>query len=125
MPQYKVYNPKTRKFSQVKQTIKFLSFCRDPLVQKGIISKASPNILKAICNAAYNAQSGEVNLTNDQKRILKKHRGLVHKLVDRKLSIDRKRRVLTQSGGSIIAAVLPIILSTVLSSLGSVLFKRK
>ena len=125
MPQYKVYNPKTRKFSPVKQTIKFLSFCQDPQLQKGIIGRAPPNVLKAICNAAYNAQRGEVKLTTLQKRILKKHSGVIHKLVDRNVSLDRKRRVLTQSGGCIIAAVIPILLSSVLSSLGSLLFKRK
>ena len=36
-PIYKIYNPSSRKFSPLKNTIKFLSFCEDKRIHKDIL----------------------------------------------------------------------------------------
>ncbi len=126
MKQFKVYDPRTRKFSPVKHTLKFLSFCQDPQIQREVLSRAPPEVIKALCNAALNVQRGEVTLSAEQKRILGRHRLLISKLVELKLPLERKRKLLVQRGGGpILAAIIPILLSSVFSSLGSLIFKRK
>ena len=121
---YRIYHPGTRKFSPLKNTVKFLSFCQDSLIHKDILSRAPVNVIKSICNAALNCQAGPVPLSKGQKQILRKHRKIINTLVQKEVPLERKRQVLVQHGGGIAALILPVILSTVLSALGSKLFKR-
>ncbi len=123
-PIYKIYNPSSRKFSPLKNTIKFLSFCQDKRIHKDILSRAPPNVIKRICDAALNAQQGQVTLSKKQKLVLAHHRKTIEKLLEKAIPVERKRRILVQRGGGIAALILPIILSTVLEALGSKLFKK-
>ncbi len=120
----RINHPGTRKFSPLKNTVKFLSFCQDSMIHKDILSRAPVNVLKCICNAALNCQAGPVPLSKGQKQILRKHRKLINPLVQKEVPLERKRQVLVKHGGGIAALILPVILSTVLSALGSKLFKK-
>ena len=108
------------KSKSLKSTIKFLSRCKDPRIISEIISKSPDNVIKTICNAALNAAQGEVPLTRKQKRVLSANRPLISKLIQKGESAKSKKKLLTQTGGSII---VPAILSAVLAALGSRLFK--
>ena len=121
---YKIYNPGSRKFSPLKHTIKFLSFCQDKRIHKDILSRAPPNVIKRICDAALNAREGQVILSKKQKQLLSRHRKTIEKLLKKSLPIERKRRVLVQQGGGVAAVIIPVILSAVLGALGSKLFKK-
>ena len=123
-PIYRIYHPGKRRFSPLKNTVKFLSFCLDRQIHKDILSRAPPNVIKGICNAAINSQRGEVTLTKKQKRILPQHRNIIQNLLNKGVPLDTKRRVLVQHGGTIAAAIIPIILSSVLGALGSKLFTK-
>ena len=100
---------------QVKQTIKFLAVCRNPKITKEILKSSNESVIKGICNACVNAERGDVNFCPAHKRQLAKHRGEIHRLAERGTSIKAKRKLLVQKGG---AAFLPILLSTVLSTVG-------
>ena len=121
---YKIYNAGSRKFSPLKDTIKFLSFCQDKRIHKDILSRAPPNVIKRICDAALNAREGQVILSKKQKQILARHRKTIEKLLQKSIPVERKRRVLVQQGGGIAAVIIPVILSAVLEALGSKLFKK-
>lgn len=96
--------------------------CTDPRVAKLILAKAPDSIVKGISNAALNALRGDVHLSKAQKRRLAANRRLINLLVDKEVPLSRKRRGLVQSGGTL--QLIPILLSAVLSSLGSTLFNR-
>ena len=121
---YKIYNAGSRKFSPLKDTIKFLSFCQDKRIHKDILSRAPPNVIKRICDAALNAREGQVILSKKQKQLLARHRKTIEKLLQKSIPVERKRRVLVQQGGGIAAVIIPVILSAVLEALGSKLFKK-
>ena len=121
---YKIYNPGSRKFSPLKNTIKFLGFCQDKRIHKDILSRAPPNVIKRICDAALNARQGQVTLSKKQKQVLAHHRKTIEQLLAKAIPVERKRKILVQRGGGIAALILPVILSTVLGALGSKLFKK-
>ncbi len=121
---YKIYNPGSRKFSPLKNTIKFLSFCQDKRIHKDILSRAPTNVIKRICDAALNAREGQVILSKKQKQVLARHRKTIEKLLQKSIPVEQKRRVLVQQGGGIAAVIIPVILSAVLEALGSKLFKK-
>ena len=105
-----------------KRYFKLLAVCKDRNLFKVLLQKAPDSIIKLICNATLNASSGDVHLTPSQKKLFAKHKKLFSTLLSRGVSIKSKRRILNQGGGAF--PLIPIILSTVLSSLGSLLFNR-
>ena len=121
---YKIYNPRASKFSALKDTIKFLSFCQDKRIHKDILSRAPPNVITRIYDAALNVREGQVILSKKQKQLLARHRKTIEKLLTKSVPVERKRRVLVQQGGGIAAVIIPVILSAVLEALGSKLFKK-
>jgi hypothetical protein len=80
--------------------------------------KSAPNsVIKAICNAVLNVRQGPIHLTPQQKALFQKHMRIFSQLLDRKLTIDRKRKLLCY--GKIPAKLVPIILTLAFNSLGS------
>ena len=110
------------KSPSIKRAFKLLAVCRDPRVRKSILTYSPDGLIKAICNAVLNVERGEVVLTKKQKSILGKHRSQISKLTSRKISIPKKRKILNQKGG--LFPIIPIVLSTALSALGSLLFQQ-
>ena len=58
-------------------------------------------------------------------RELRKYRQPIVRLTNKKIALPSKRRALVQKGSAIAAAILTIILSGVLSSLGSIIFSKR
>ncbi len=88
---YKIYNAGSRKFSPLKNTIKFLSFCQDKRIHKDILSRAPPIVIKRICDAALNAREGQVKLSKKQKDILTRHRKTIEQLLQKAIPVERKK----------------------------------
>ncbi len=107
--------------NKTKRTIKYLALCRNPRTCKAVLGDSSDGVIKCICNAALNAYKGDVRLSGAQKHTLARHRRTIGQLIDRGVSIKKKRRVLVQKGG---LAFLPLLLTTVLGSVGSALFEK-
>ena len=104
----------------LKAFVKFLAICRDTTNRRRIVTKAPNNVIKAISNAALNVARGDVHLSPAQRALLTRYKSDFIPLIERKMPLAKKRKVLSQKGG---LAILPIILSSVLSTLGSALFK--
>ncbi len=116
------YNFKTAKKrnQELKKYLKFLTICKKPSTTKEVLRFAPDKVIKVICNAALNAQQGEISLTPSQKKQFSKHRKLFNSLISKTTSIPSKRKSLIQQGGS---PILRILLTTILSAL-PLLFKR-
>jgi hypothetical protein len=112
---------RSRKQQQLKKrTVKFLSVCRDPKVVSSVIRSSPDSVIKTICNAALNVQrGGRVSLSNADKIRFRKHSGQIAKLVSKKLSVAKKRKLLSQRGG---AFWIPALIGAALGGLGSTLF---
>ena len=105
----------------IKRYIKLLAVSPDPAQNLGLIRNAPDEVIKSICNAAYNLTHGSVTLNPKQKSVFRKYKKAITTLVAPGPSIKHKRRVLVQQGGGFF---LPLLLSTVLPLIGSALFQR-
>ena len=104
----------------VKQYIKLIARNANPELNQELIRRAPDAVVKAISNACLNAACGRVNFKPKQKKLLHRYRKNIGSLLQKDLEIDQRRKILEQKGGAIF---LPLILSTVLSALGSALFR--
>jgi len=113
-----------KKALHLKRTIKFLATNKNPKLLKAVLKEAGNPLIKSICNAAINVAQGDVQLSQKQKRLLRSHRKYIQSLIQKGEPVARKRKLLNQKGGALAAVLIPILLSTVLSSIGSALFSK-
>lgn len=120
------YQPARRKeHSNLKRTIKFMAQCKDPTVQRMLLQSANDSVYKAICNAFLNvAQNSDIKLPPAQQRKLKRFNPLIQKIISSSVHLKRKRRLIQRGGGLFLAAILPAVLTTALSFLGSAFFNK-
>ena len=103
-----------------KRTIKFLSSCANPRVQRVVLNSASDSVYKSICNAFFNlAENPEIQVPIKHRRLLKKHNSKIRRLISSKIPIRKKRIIIQRGGGIFLATILPLVLSSALSFLGS------
>ena len=77
-------------------------------------------MVKTFCHAVLNIERGDIAVNKRQKQALKKHRKAISKLTRSRYSLGQKRKFLNQRGGAF--PIIPILLSTALTALGSALF---
>ena len=106
----------------VKRAFKFFADCQDPRVRSTILARAAGKLVKTICNAALTIERGDLVLKKKQKATFNKHRKHIAKLTSKSISIAQKRKFLGQKGGAF--PLIPFLLSTALSELGSALFNK-
>ena len=95
--------------------LQILMKCK-PKIRKVILEHGPTDLLLSICESCYNVLKGTIPLSKRQKQRLSRHKKHLTDLANRKVSRLRKRRLLTQKGGNLLAALLPPVLE-VLSSL--------
>jgi len=81
--------------------------------RKGIIQNASKDNINALSEVALNTLLGNVPLSDQHKKKLKRHRFSIRNLAKAKVSLKNKKDFLIQKGG-----FLPLLISPVLSLLG-------
>ena len=116
----------SEKKSQIlKHTIKYISVCHDPRLQTAILRSAPDTVFKAIANAIHNvANNSDIELSPYQKRLIRKKQKLFSQIVSSKIKIPQKRKIIQSGGGFFLATLLPLVLSTALSTLGSHFFSK-
>ncbi|KAJ8018732.1 hypothetical protein HOLleu_43117 [Holothuria leucospilota] len=65
-----------------------------------ILKKADRNLILCLCECALNVLYGNVPLTENQKKTLKRYRRTLRLLADKKVSLRQKKKKLEQRGGS-------------------------
>ena len=68
----------------------------------------SPEFIKCICECAKNVLIGNVHLSDQHKRQLKRHRRSLRKLALKRTSLKEKKKIV-QSGGFLGALLGPIV----------------
>ena len=106
----------------VKRTVKFLAHAPDPSTVQEVLMRAPDFVIRAIANAALNAQEGDVRLTPPQKRLFRAYAHTFDVLCDRQLSIaDKRRHLLSRSR---LALQCGPLLASMLGSVGSTFISR-
>ena len=112
--------PKTsnRKNKVTKSTLKYLAFAPDNKVSRAVLSTAPDTVVRAIANAALNAQQNpSVVLSPDTRNLFQHYSKSFDLLTNRNTPIGQKRKHLLQKGGAF--PILAPILASVLGSIGS------
>ena len=89
----------TKKISNntvIKRDINFLAVNADPVQNLGLIRNAPDELIKTICNAAYNLSHGSIHLIPKQKTLFKEYKSPITKLVQPEPAIKQNRRALVQ-----------------------------
>lgn len=103
-----------------KRTIKFLATSSDPRIQRIVLNSATDSVYKSICNAFFNiAENPDIQLSPKHRRLIRHHRPRIRKLLSNTLPIAKKRRVIQKGGAAFLGTILPIVLSSALSLLGT------
>jgi len=89
-----------------------------PKLRKAILLNCGPDLLKSVGECALNVLRGNVRLTSCSRRKVRKHRGQLREIADKRVSIAKKRKIIVQRGGFL----LPL-LSAVLPALASLVFR--
>lgn len=84
-----------------------------PKLQKAIMKSCSDELIKTIVEIVFNVLQGIHKVSPAAKQNLEKYKLELRNLSSTSRSLASKRKVLVQKGG----AILPILLSTVLSGL--------
>ena len=83
-----------------------------PILRKAIIDHASPDLINAISEIVWNMLKGVIKLTPEQIHRLSRYKEQFRSLVNKRLSIKKKRKILNQKGtGAGLAALIPIALT--------------
>ena len=93
-------------------TFKLLCGAKKPF-QKAVLEKSTDDLIKCICDISCNVLKGTAPISKLNKNRLSHHKSSLHKLIDRKLSLKKKRKVI-QSGGflsALLGAAIPILSS--------------
>lgn len=83
-----------------------------PQQRKAILCSASDDLIAAISEIALNTLKGNIPLTPYQIRVLKKRRGIIKNLSNKRLPLKKKKQLVKQSGGFIgplLSFALPLI----------------
>ena len=91
-------------------TLKLLRGAKKPF-QKAVLKKSKDDLVKWICDISFNVLKGTAPISKQIKKRLSRHKSSLRKLIDQKLSLKKKRKVI-QSGGflsALMAAAIPIL----------------
>lgn len=84
-----------------------------PQLQRAVLKNCPDEIIETIVEIVLNILHGVHKISTSTKQNLRKYKLELRKIVSPSTTLASKRKVLVQEGG----AILPIILSTVLSGL--------
>lgn len=99
------------KKSSIKSYIQLLVDSPDPKLTQALLKIAPDEVVKTICNAAYNLTNGSVPLSKGRKAFFRKYKAPITYLIQPTKSVKQKKRLLVQRGGGFF---VPLLLSTVL-----------
>jgi hypothetical protein len=80
-----------------KRTLKFLAVCSDPVVYTAVMRRASPGVVKTLCNAAINvATNPDIYPSEAEKTVLGRYRKRIYELMSTDVPLQAKRRMLLE-----------------------------
>lgn len=99
--------------------LQVLMSCKNPKLRKSIIEQSGDGLTKVLCEVVKNSLLSDGCIKHTKKDIqkLKKHKKTFVKLIDRKVPIKRKKKILVQTGGGFLSALIKPLLSIFLPGL--------
>lgn len=85
-------------------------------MRNAIISAADKRLIDAICECCKNSLHGNINHSEKDKRRLRQYKRWIKTVMNKKVGIRAKKKILRQKGG-----FLPMILGPLINGIGSVL----
>ncbi len=105
--------------SRIKRNYEFLSeLVKDSPELKNLVESATADNIDAITELAINVLKGNIDLNQDLKLKLKKHRSIIRKLSNKDISYSTKKTLMIKK-----IKILPIIITPLLSAIGSLVGK--
>jgi len=104
----------SKKLLEHKGFLELLSICK-PKQRKANIETAESEQIRAICECILNVLNENVSLSSHQLPKLRPYKKVLKDLVDKRIDIKKKKRLLKLKGG-----FLPFILGPILSVLGGI-----
>lgn len=87
-----------------------------PNLRKKILKSANPKLISSIVECVYNILEGNVNLSATEKKKLSKHKKILRNIVKFKRNPTERKKIINQSGGSFLPALLLPIISSLITS---------
>jgi len=91
-----------------------------PKLQKTIISNCNRELLKCISEFILNVLKGNLKVSDCAKRKLRKHKSVLRKVADKRVTSSVKKRLINQRGGFLLS-----LLIAVLPTLSNLLFRQR
>ena len=85
-----------------------------PFQQRAFLEKTEPNQGRVICECIYNIIHGNIPVLQGIKEELIPKKQVLGDLAVTKVPYKRKKNLLLQSGGSVLGALLPPVISSIL-----------
>ena len=112
-----------RSKNRVDEYLNRVANSKHPKILRTTISRAPNSVIKSISDVALNAMhGGGIKLSKRQRDLFAKRRSVFNILINRKVALARKRKVLVGKG---FLAILPLLISTVLGAIGPQLLKKQ
>ena len=89
----------------------------DSSQRSALLRSADLSFVRCICECALNVLEGNIKISNHSKNKLKKHVHVLRRLINNQDNFRKKKKVLLQSGGSFLPALLAPLLATLVSRL--------
>lgn len=81
-----------------------------PKLRKTILLNCGLDLIKTIDECIFNTLNGNIRLSDSEKKNLKKFKGVLRKVLKVKGGLNKKKKIITQSGGSFLPTLLqPIV----------------
>ena len=110
-------NSKTKELLQEKSRILSLLSKLPDKIRNKVIRALSPNDTKLVCEIFINLLSGNITKSKKILNKLEKYRNYIRYLADKKIALQKKKKILySKKGGFLLGALLPLAV-TVLSRL--------
>ena len=88
-----------------------------PAERKRILKSASPELIQSIVECIENVLEGNVKIRKSNLRNLKKFKNILRKIIAAGRKLSHKKKVIIQSGGSFLPALLVPVISILVQSL--------
>lgn len=83
--------------------------CSNPKIQKSLIKKSNDSLIAAICEIAHNLCVGKIDVSDEQRRQLRKYKKELEFLASVEhlgVNCKREKKVLNQKGGGFLSLML-------------------
>ena len=98
----------SKRLEEFAPTLKLLAKCSKPRKQRWLDDNLNDSLILCLCECSLNILRGNVPLKPKQKKLLEKHKKCLRQLINKKISMKNKKKIL-QDGGFISALISPII----------------